>query len=453
MPARSAGGGSPSGTIARSRAAPASASGRSRSRAAAMFAPFEKPTAIGARQAVGLARLGDEVGELVRAAAHVLLVEDALRQPAEEAGHAVLEHLAPRGQERGPGCHRAPEREEVVLVAARAVQEQEGRPAGLGPGLEAMDEGQRRLLVMADLARPRGVPAPVRRARADRRDEDRVGAASGDRRQDGLDLLRGAAPGTGAASGPARARRPARPRRSPARRSRSRTGCRRAPGSRPSGSSCGPSARSSGCRWSRASLLAISACAASSAARNAMWWTEPPPIRPGRKPPAARMSTMPPMARVAGPEADDGAFAAGLGEAEHVGQDRAGRCRVLQQQADAVEAADRVLGRDLAVAPGRLVLDAGDGDERQVHAVPVLEREHGLAEALLQRLVRDALLDEAVRPVADGTLGHPEQRSPGSGRRRAGPGRHAPTGRRSGSCRAGLPRRRSRGGRCPDRRS
>ena len=45
------GGGSASGTMARRRAAPDSASGRSWSTAAAMLAPFEKPTATGAARA------------------------------------------------------------------------------------------------------------------------------------------------------------------------------------------------------------------------------------------------------------------------------------------------------------------------------------------------------------------------------------------------------------------
>src|SRR5919112_1950293 len=105
--------------------------------------------------------------------------------------------------------------------------------------------------------------------------------------------------------------------------------------------------------WCSASRRAISACAASSAARKATWCTEPPPMPPGRKPSATRI-----IHRAAEPpvrlEAHEIALPARLGEAEHVCEDGAGRRRVLKHQGDAREAADGVLGRDAAAAPGRL---------------------------------------------------------------------------------------------------
>ena len=81
------------------------------------------------------------------------------------------------------------------------------------------------------------------------------------------------------------------------------------------------------------------------------------------------------------------AFAGDLGETEDVGQDRPGEGGHGHQQARAMEAADRVLDRDLAAAPRGLVRAARHGDERQPHAVGVLERENGVAEALHRRLV------------------------------------------------------------------
>jgi hypothetical protein len=108
-------------------------------------------------------------------------------------------------------------------------------------------------------------------------------------------------------------------------------------------------------------------------------------------------------------EPDDRAFASGFGKAEHVGENRTGLRRLLKQQRHAVEAADRVLRRNIAIAPAGLVLRAGNADQRQAHAVRIGERQHGLAEALLQCLMRDALLDEAMGPVAQRPGGDPER--------------------------------------------
>ena len=73
-----------------------------------------------------------------------------------------------------------------------------------------------------------------------------------------------------------------------------------------------------------------------------------------------------------------------------------------------MEAADRMLGRNVAVAPAGLVLGTGNADQRERHAVRIGEGQHGLAKALLQRLVGDALLDEALGPVAERAWRHAE---------------------------------------------
>ena len=79
------------------------------------------------------------------------------------------------------------------------------------------------------------------------------------------------------------------------------------------------------------------------------------------------------------------------------------------EQRDAVKAADRMLGWDLPVAPGRLPLGARDRDQGQAHAIRVGEGQDRLSEALAQRFVRDASLDEAVHPIADGAFGYLER--------------------------------------------
>src|SRR5215213_5207074 len=137
-----------------------------------------------------------------------------------------------------------------------------------------------------------------------------------------------------------------------------------------------------------------------------MWWTEPPPGQEALRDPDVERAAE----RRVGAVAHERAFARRLAEAEHAGEDRAGALGVVEHQGDAGKTADRVLGRHLAAAPGALALGAGHADEREAHAVRVLERQHGVAEALLRRLMRHALLDEAVGPEADRFFRHPERR-------------------------------------------
>ena len=100
-----------------------------------------------------------------------------------------------------------------------------------------------------------------------------------------------------------------------------------------------------------------------------------------------RAAAHPPAREVAGlAQIDDGAqrrvaaiarkraLARHFAEAEHIGEDRGGRLRVVDQQRHAMEAADRMLGRNVAVAPGFLVLGARHADQREAHAVGIAER-------------------------------------------------------------------------------
>ena len=89
---------------------------------------------------MALPRALDECTKLQGTLAHVLFVEHALRQAAEEARHAVFEDAAAwREQGRTRRYHGA-ELQQIVLVAAGAVQEQERRRTGPGSGLKAIDE-------------------------------------------------------------------------------------------------------------------------------------------------------------------------------------------------------------------------------------------------------------------------------------------------------------------------
>ena len=72
----------------------------------------------------------------------VVDVPGAVRRAAEEARDALLVHLAARRQQRVAGRDPLGQRNEIVLVAARAVQQQERRRPGILPGDEAVDETQ-----------------------------------------------------------------------------------------------------------------------------------------------------------------------------------------------------------------------------------------------------------------------------------------------------------------------
>src|SRR5258708_22150015 len=100
-------------------------------------------------------------------------------------------------------------------------------------------------------------------------------------------------------------------------------------------------------------------------------------------------------------EADHRSFTGHLAEAKNIGQNRRCLLSAVEQQGDALKAADRMFGGDVAVAPARLILRIDDADKRECHPVLVRERQDGFAKTRLRRLMRNSLLDEAVRPVAD----------------------------------------------------
>src|SRR6516164_7231764 len=66
-----------------------------------------------------------------------------------------------------------------------------------------------------------------------------------------------------------------------------------------------------------------------------------------------------------------------------------------------MEAANGVFLRHAASAPTRAGLEALDAGQREPGPVGISERERRCAEALHGRIVSDALLDEALGPVAD----------------------------------------------------
>src|SRR5581483_9838501 len=61
-----------------------------------------------------------------------------------------------------------------------------------------------------------------------------------------------------------------------------------------------------------------------------------------------------------------------------------------------------------AIAPARLIVHI-DADERERHSVLIRERQDRLAKTVLRRLMRDSLLDEAVRPIANRAQGYAER--------------------------------------------
>ena len=75
--------------------------------------------------AVALGRGDGEARELVGPRQQVGDVELPDREAAEEARHRPLEHLAARRQQRRAGRQLTAQRDEVVLVAAGAVQQQQ----------------------------------------------------------------------------------------------------------------------------------------------------------------------------------------------------------------------------------------------------------------------------------------------------------------------------------------
>ena len=103
----------------------------------------------------------------------------------------------------------------------------------------------------------------------------------------------------------------------------------------------------------------------------------------------------------AGPVAHDVALAPLGLKAERAGQHLGGRFAGPDHEGDAAKAAQRVLRRHVAVRPAGNLIGAFHGDEGQSHAVRVAEGKYALSEPFLRRVVRDAALDQALRPIAE----------------------------------------------------
>ncbi|MNM03508.1 hypothetical protein D3C81_134870 [compost metagenome] len=69
----------------------------------------------------------------------ILLIEHPLRQPAEETGHAVLRHIAPNPQKSRSRRQHLAEREQVPLIAARSVEQNQNRLRSIASRLEDMN--------------------------------------------------------------------------------------------------------------------------------------------------------------------------------------------------------------------------------------------------------------------------------------------------------------------------
>jgi hypothetical protein len=67
----------------------------------------------------------DEIGQIIGASLQILEIEDTFRQPAEESRVAVLRDLAARTEERRRWVQFVAQRQQVVLVSAGTVQDQQ----------------------------------------------------------------------------------------------------------------------------------------------------------------------------------------------------------------------------------------------------------------------------------------------------------------------------------------
>ena len=128
VPVRSAAGGSAYGIMAASSTAPASSPGRCSSSAEAMLAPLENPTATSERSSIPYAALAATRIPLNRRPGDAGPPrQHSLAEPTEEPRHAVLQHRPAYREHRRTGRQMIAQRQQVVLVATSAVQEQQRR--------------------------------------------------------------------------------------------------------------------------------------------------------------------------------------------------------------------------------------------------------------------------------------------------------------------------------------
>src|ERR1700692_1344636 len=87
-------------------------------------------------------RLFDQIRELRRAGAHVVFVETVFGEAPEKSRHAVFQNFSARRKQRNCRREQPAERDEVVLVASGAVQQQQRTRIWLGAFFKAMNKGQ-----------------------------------------------------------------------------------------------------------------------------------------------------------------------------------------------------------------------------------------------------------------------------------------------------------------------
>ena len=141
--ARKSGSGSGSkGIIGLKSAAARTTPGRKSITLEAMFAPFENPAATtrAGSKPVPSGGGADEVRELERTRPEITEVEHAFGKPPEKSRLRALEHFAARTQEAGARHERSTERQQVALMAAGAVQDEQRRRASRGRRLVDVDE-------------------------------------------------------------------------------------------------------------------------------------------------------------------------------------------------------------------------------------------------------------------------------------------------------------------------
>jgi hypothetical protein len=82
----------------------------------------------------------DEVSQLMSTPDDVFFVKEAFREAPEKARHSVLEHPATRTDQRGTRSHLVPQSQQVVFIAARAMQQEQRHRSGTGRRNKLMDE-------------------------------------------------------------------------------------------------------------------------------------------------------------------------------------------------------------------------------------------------------------------------------------------------------------------------
>ena len=67
----------------------------------------------------------DEIGQFVRSADEVFLIEDSRSKAAEESGGTVFQDLSAGAEQGGAGSELAAETDQVVFISAGAVEQEE----------------------------------------------------------------------------------------------------------------------------------------------------------------------------------------------------------------------------------------------------------------------------------------------------------------------------------------